>query len=142
MDKRFYRAFASSRSPTLTMTGSRRRRNCSMANRRGPLLLGVLITVACGCASVGNVHTADSQQPAAVTTEEAQKLRADGLALYDQQPRGLTTITSAAHQLEQAARALRDDYGAQWQAAQAQAFLAENETRPEIRLDAARRGVV
>jgi tetratricopeptide (TPR) repeat protein len=113
-----------------------------MANSRALLLLGVLFAVACGCSSVGNVHTADSQQPPVVTTEEAQKLRANGLALYGQQPRGLPTITKSAHQLEQAARTLRDDYDAQWEAARALAFLAENETRPEIRLDAARRGVV
>jgi tetratricopeptide (TPR) repeat protein len=106
------------------------------------LLLGALLTAACGCSSGGNVRTADSQQPAVVTTEEAQKLRADGLALYGQQPRGLPTITKSAQQLEQAARTLRDDYDAQWEAARALAFLAENETHPEIRLDAARRGVV
>jgi tetratricopeptide (TPR) repeat protein len=112
-----------------------------MASRRA-LLLGVLVAAACGCRAVRNVHTADSQQPLAVTTEEAQKLRADGLALYGQQPRGLAPVTRAARMLEQAARALRDDYAAQWQAAQALAFLAENETSSDVRLEAARRGVV
>jgi tetratricopeptide (TPR) repeat protein len=74
--------------------------------------------------------------------EEAQKLRTDGLALYNQQPRGLVSVRNAARMLEQAAQTLRDDYDAQWQAAQALAFLAENETQSESRKDAARRGVV
>jgi len=113
-----------------------------MANRRGLLLLVALVAATCGCSSVGNVHTADSQQPSAVTTEEAQKLRADGLALYGQQPRGLAPVTNAERMLEQAARTLREDYNAQWQAAEALEFLAENETRAEFRLEAARRGVV
>jgi hypothetical protein len=96
-----------------------------------------MIAATCGCSSVGNVHTADSQQPPAVTTEEAQKLRADGLALYGQQPRVLVPVINAARMLEQSARTLRDDYDAQWQAAQALAFLAENDTRSEFRLEAA-----
>ncbi|HXI85470.1 MAG TPA: TRAP transporter TatT component family protein [Verrucomicrobiae bacterium] len=113
-----------------------------MASRRAVLLLGALIVAACGCSSVGNVHTTDSQQPLALTTEEAQKAHTDGLALYNQQPRGLASVSTAARLLEQAARTLRDDYDAQWQAAQALAFLAENETREEFRKEAARRGVV
>ena len=113
-----------------------------MANRPALLLLAVVVAATCGCSSVGNVHTTDSQQPLAVTTEEAQKLRADGLALYGQQPRGLVPVTNAARMLERAARTLRDNYDAQWQAAEALAFLAENETRDGFRLEAARRGVV
>jgi len=112
-----------------------------MVNRRALLLLGVLIAAACGCRAVRNVHV-DSQQPLAITAEEAAKLRADGLALYNQQPRGLASVNSAARQLEQAARTLREDYDAQWQAAQALAFLAENETSNALQLEAARRGVV
>jgi tetratricopeptide (TPR) repeat protein len=113
-----------------------------MANRPTLVLLGALIAATCGCSSVRNIQTKDSQQPLTVTTEEAQKLRVDGLALFGQQPRALVPVTNAARMLEQAARTLRDDYDAQWQAAQALAFLAENETRPELRLQAARRGVV
>src|SRR5712671_4171174 len=37
--------------------------------------LSVLAAVACGCSSVGNVRTTDSQQPLALTAEEAQKAR-------------------------------------------------------------------
>src|ERR1035437_818441 len=141
MGRKFCRAFASSRSLTSIRAGFRRRRNCFMANRRALLLLGVLIAAACGCRAVRNVRV-DPRQPLALTTEEAQKVRADGLVLYDQQPRGLVPVTNAARLLEQAARTLRDDYDAQWQAAQALAFLAENETREEFRREAARRGVV
>ena len=113
-----------------------------MGNRLALLPLGFLVVALCGCSSVSNVHTTDSQQPLAVTTQEAEKLRVDGLALYGQQPRGVERVTDAARKLEQAARTLRDDYDAQWPAAQALAFLAENDTRAEFRLAAARRGVV
>lgn len=99
-----------------------------MANRRALLLLAVVVAATYGCRAVRNVHV-DSQQPVTLSSEEAQKLRADGLALYGQQPRGLVSVTDAARMLEQAARTLREDYDAQWQAAQALAFLAENETR-------------
>jgi len=112
-----------------------------MANSRALLLLGVLVAAACGCRAVRNVHV-DPQQPVTLTTEEAQKLRADGLTLYAQQPREVESVNKAAGLLEQAARTLSNDYDAQWQAAQALVFLAENETRPELRLQAARRGVV
>lgn len=112
-----------------------------MANRRVLLLIGAMVAATCGCRAVRNVRV-DAGHPLATTSEEAQKLRVDGLALYAQQPRKLGSVTRAAEQLEQAARTLRDDYDAQWQAAQALAFLAENETHAEVRLQAARRGVV
>ena len=112
-----------------------------MANRRWLLFLGALMAATCGCRGVQNVRV-DSAQPLAITTDEVQKLRADGLALYAQQPRTLVVVTNAARLLEQAARALRDDYDAQWQAAQALAFVAENETSEEVRREAARRGIV
>src|SRR5262249_48859650 len=66
----------------------------------------------------------------------------EGNALYAQQPRSLESVNKSADDLEQAARTLRDNYDAQWQAAQALTFLAENETRSDTRLQAARRGVV
>jgi tetratricopeptide (TPR) repeat protein len=37
---------------------------------------------------------------------------------------------------------LRDDYDAQWQAAETLAFLAENDARPAFRMEAAKRGIV
>jgi tetratricopeptide (TPR) repeat protein len=113
-----------------------------MASRSALLLLGTMVAVTCDCSSVKSVRTADSQQPAVVSTEEARKLRVEGLALYGQQPRGLVSVTKASRMLEQTARTLRDDYDAQWQAAQTLAFLAENETRAELRLEDARKGVV
>ncbi len=112
-----------------------------MANRRPLLLIGLLVAATYGCSSVQNVRVA-SGPPLAVTPEEAQKLRVDGLALYSKQPRGLVSVTKAAELLEQAARTLRDDYDAQWQAAQALAFLAENDAGQATRTDAARRGIV
>ncbi len=112
-----------------------------MANRRALALFTGIILTTCGCRSVRNVRV-DSGQPVVLTADEAQKLHADGLALYAEQPRSLKSVNKAAGELEQAVRALRDDYAAQWQAAQAAAFLAENEARSDARLQAARRGVV
>jgi hypothetical protein len=103
------------------------------------LILG-LIALA-GCKGIRGVQVEPSR-PLALTPSEAEKLRADGLKLYAEQPRTLARVTCAAQELEQSARALRDDYDAQWQAAQALAFLAENESQPESRKDAAKRGIV
>ena len=99
-----------------------------MVNRRALSLVGVLVAATCGCRAVRNVRV-DAGRPVTITPEEAQKLRVDGMALYAQQPRGLVSVGKAAERLEQAARTLRDNYDAQWQAAQALAFLAENETQ-------------
>jgi tetratricopeptide (TPR) repeat protein len=104
------------------------------------VLLLTLVTLA-GCKGIRGVHV-EPARPLALTPAEAEQARADGMKLYDEQPRTLVRVTHAAQQLEQAARALRDDYDAQWQAAQALAFLAENETRPEFRKEAAKRGIV
>ena len=112
-----------------------------MGSRGVLVLLGVVVAVTCGCRSIRNVRVAPGQSQE-LTADEAQKLRVEGLALYDQQPRTLETVTDAAGRLEQAARVLRDDYGAQWQAVQVLAFLAENETRPESRRESAQHGVV
>jgi tetratricopeptide (TPR) repeat protein len=105
------------------------------------LILLAALTVAVGCKSLRSVRVEPSQ-PLALTAEEAGKLRDEGLAHYAEQPRTLVRVTNAARLLEQAARSLRDDHDAQWQAAQALAFLAENETRVEFRREAAERGVV
>jgi tetratricopeptide (TPR) repeat protein len=108
---------------------------------RSRLIVLVALATACSCKSIRSVRV-ESMQPMALTAVEAQKVREEGLALYGEQPRSLVRVTNAARSLEQAARALGDDYGAQWQAAQALAFLAENETRTEFRREAAKRGVV
>jgi tetratricopeptide (TPR) repeat protein len=112
-----------------------------MANRHVLPLLGALIVAACGCRSVRNVRV-ESNQPESLTADEARTAQVEGLALYNQQPRALTSVTKAARLLEQAARTLRDDYDAQWQGAEALEFLAENDTRPEVRREAAQHGIV
>src|SRR2546422_6519390 len=94
-----------------------------------------------GCKGIRGVRVGPTQ-PLALAPGEAKELREDGLKLYAEQPRNLVRVTRAAMQLEQAARALRDDYDAQWAAAQALAFLAEHETRPQFRMEAAKRGIV
>jgi tetratricopeptide (TPR) repeat protein len=105
------------------------------------VLLGALVVVACGCRSIRNVRV-DPRQSQELTAEDAQKLRVGGLLQYNHQPRTLEIVADAARELEQAARTLRDDYDAQWQAAQALAFLAENEARPESRRESARQGII
>jgi tetratricopeptide (TPR) repeat protein len=108
------------------------------SNRR--LLLVALVALT-GCKGIRGVQI-ESAKPLALTPTEAERLRVEGMKLYDQQPHTLARVADAAQKLEQAARTLRDDYDAQWQAAQALAFLAENESRPESRKDAAKRGIV
>jgi tetratricopeptide (TPR) repeat protein len=112
-----------------------------MPNRRVLALLVALLVAACACRSIQNVRV-ESKQPESLTADEARKAYAEGLALYNQQPRALATVTNAARLLEQAARTLRDDYDAQWEGAEALEFLAENDTRPEFRREAAQHGIV
>lgn len=101
----------------------------------------VLALAFTGCKSIRSVH-ARPGEPLALTADEARKLHEEGLQLYEQQPRSLVRATRAAQLLERAARTLRDDYNTLWQAAQALAFLSENESRKEFRREAARRGIV
>lgn len=103
-------------------------------------LLAVLLTLS-GCKSIRGVRV-EPKQPLALTAEEAERLQKDGIALWAQQPRDLARVMEAAHRLEQAARTLRDDYDAQWEAAQALAFVAENDTRADVRREAAKTGIV
>jgi tetratricopeptide (TPR) repeat protein len=112
-----------------------------MANRRMLPLLGVLVLAVCGCRSVRNVRVEPNQQEL-LTADEAREAYVEGLALYNQQPRALAPVTNAARLLEQATRKLRDDYDAQWRGAEALEFLAENDTRPEFRREAAQHGIV
>src|ERR1017187_1224065 len=112
-----------------------------MGSRGGALLLGAFVVVACGCRSIKNVHI-DSGQSQELTADEAQNMRVKGLALYNQQPRTVGTVGDASRLLQQASQTLPDDYDAQWQAAQALAFLAENEAKPESRRQSAQQGVV
>jgi tetratricopeptide (TPR) repeat protein len=117
------------------------------ARLRGNVTLRILLcalVALCACKTVRSVKVEPSRQPLALTPTpaEAEKMRDEGTKLYAQQPRTLVRVTLAAQELEQAARMLRDDYDAQWQASQALAFLAENETRPAFRTEAAKRGIV
>ena len=95
----------------------------------------------CGCKSIRGVRV-EPKQPLALTAEEAERLQKDGIALWTEQPRDVARVTDAAHRLEQAARTLRDDYDAQWEAAQALAFVAENAANANTRRDAAKSGIV
>jgi hypothetical protein len=110
-----------------------------LANSRRLLLVVVLALT--GCKGIRGVSVEPSK-PRALTPAEAEQLRAEGMKLYGEQPRNVVRIGRAAKQLEEAASALRDDYEAQWQAAQALAFLAENETTADARKEAAKRGIV
>jgi len=96
---------------------------------------------ALGCRSVNGLHD-ESHQPPVLTADQAEQVRTGGLALYAQQPRTLVSVTRAALDLQQAARALPNDYDAQWQAAQALAFLADYEPRAPFRRQAAEQGIV
>jgi len=112
-----------------------------MGSRGVALLLGAFVVVACGCRSIRNVR-GDAGQSRELTADDAQKMREKGLVLYNQQPRTLGGVTDASRLLQQAAHTLTDNYEAQWQAAQALAFLAENEAKPESRRQSAQQGVV
>jgi tetratricopeptide (TPR) repeat protein len=112
-----------------------------MGNSRTPFLLAAFLVTFLGCKSIQSVRV-ESKQPLALTTSEAEKTRQEGLALWAQQPRDLARATDAAHRLEQAARALRDDYGVQCEAAEALAFVSENGANPSIRRDAAKSAIV
>jgi tetratricopeptide (TPR) repeat protein len=106
----------------------------------GPVLALLLLGALCGCKSIRSVRLTPGE-PLALTAREAGEARRQGLALYGQQPRSLVRVTNAARLLEQAARALGNEYDPQWQAARTLAFLAENEPRVDFRREAARRGI-
>lgn len=103
-------------------------------------VIAVVALAACGCKSIRSVKS-PSDRPLALTSEEAGKMRDEGVKLYTEQPRTLIRVTQAAQLLEPAARTLRDDFDTQWQAAQALTFLAENEDRPVFKLEAAENAV-
>ena len=111
-----------------------------MASRRAVFLAGAVAIAACGCRSIDNIRVgSDQEQP--LTATEARRTREEAESLFNQQPRSLASVTSAANLFEQAARTLRDDYVAQWQAAEALEFLAGNETKSNLRRQSAQRGI-
>lgn len=101
----------------------------------------VVLVAGTGCNSIRSVHVAPTE-PLALTEAEANKYLTNGLALWAEQPRSLVRVTHAARLLAPAADTLREDYDAQWQAAEVLAFLTENESRTEFRREAAKRGIV
>ena len=105
-----------------------------------PVCLAILI-ILCGCKSIRGVRV-EQQQPLMLTPQEAARFLGEGRALFAEQPRTLERVTHAAQLLEESARTLRDDYDPQWQAAEAMAFLAENESQPASRKETAQRGIV
>jgi tetratricopeptide (TPR) repeat protein len=130
--------------PSWPSASRERRRSSRRPTLQTHLLLAacsLCVLVTCGCKSIRGVRV-ESQQPLALTAEEAAKARQEGLALWAVQPRDLKRVTDAAHHLEQAARTLRDDYDVQCDAAQALAFVAEYETNSMARRDAAKSGIV
>src|SRR2546426_8314005 len=112
-----------------------------MANNRILRIACIALVALCSCKGIRGVRV-NPARPLVLTAGEAQAANAEGLTLYNQQPRNLVRVTRAAQQLEQAARLLPAAYDPQWQAAQALAFLAEHETRPAFRMEAAKRGIV
>lgn len=105
-----------------------------------PVCLVILIAL-CGCKGIGGVRV-EPRPPLALTSQEAAKFLEEGRVLFAMQPRSLERVAHAAQLLEDSARTLRDDYDPQWQAAQALAFLAENDSDPAIRKESAQRGIV
>ncbi|HUI06572.1 MAG TPA: tetratricopeptide repeat protein [Verrucomicrobiae bacterium] len=112
-----------------------------MANSRTTILLGAFLIATCGCKSVRGVRVGPNP-PVALTADEAAQARREGLALWAQQPRDPARVADAARLLERAAQTLPDDYDAQCEAAQALAFVAENETNVNVRREVAKSGVV
>jgi len=102
------------------------------------LLAGLILA---GCESVQDIRV-DHGNCAALSPGEARTLITDGWALYAAQPRTLARVTQAAELLAAGAQVLRDDYDAQWPAAEAWAFVADNETRQAARIAAAKRGIM
>jgi tetratricopeptide (TPR) repeat protein len=112
-----------------------------MANKIVRLLaLAALILSAANCRSVPDMRVAPAI-PHALTEAEARAALAEGRDAYAQQPPTLDSMRVAAAKLGLAAQFFLDDFDAQWQAARAFSYLAENEPSAEMRADAARRGV-
>jgi len=99
------------------------------------------LVLACGCGTVRSIRVSPTQ-PITLTAAEARAAQVNGRKLYEQQPRSVKRVREAARQLTLAAEALREEYAAQWQAAEALAFLAEHEAANTNRLAAAKRGIV
>ena len=98
-----------------------------------------LLTLA-GCESVQDLHVTPAPV-AKLGPVEARQLFATGKAQLAEQPRTLARVTAAAQQLTEAAAVLKTDYDAQWAAASAWEFVADNEPRHPERVAAAKQGI-
>ena len=106
-----------------------------------PIFGGILaLLVFAGCQSVRDIRI-DSGAGAALSPVEARKRCTDGQALLASQPRTLARARQAAQLLADAALVLRTDYSAQWTAAEAWAFVSDNETNRTERIVAAKQGI-
>lgn len=94
-----------------------------------------------GCSTIRSVRD-EAGAPPRLSPPEAARARAEGRQLWEQQPRTVPRVTRAAQLLERAARTADADFAALIEAARALAFVAEYETRPAIRREAAQRGIV
>lgn len=99
-----------------------------------------MLSLATGCKGVRAVRL-DPRPPIVLTATEANRQRGEALKLVAEQPRTLARMTQAVRLLDEVARALPDDYDAQWQAAEAFAFVSENDVRSPVRVQAAKAGI-
>ncbi|MEI6083234.1 MAG: hypothetical protein WCS70_02920 [Verrucomicrobiota bacterium] len=106
----------------------------------GSKWLALALCLAVGCKGVGGVRL-DSKQPLVLTAAEADRQRGAALKLVAEQPRTLDRMAKAARMLDEVARALPADYDAQWQAAEALAFVSETDSQVAARTRAAKTGL-
>ncbi|HUJ11846.1 MAG TPA: tetratricopeptide repeat protein [Verrucomicrobiae bacterium] len=111
------------------------------ARRRSALGVLAFLLAVSGCKSVRSVRV-EPKPPLAIRTSQAEKMRQQGWALWAQQPRNLARVTDAARMLEQAARAIPDNYDAQCEAAAVLSFVSENGTTADVRRNTAKSGIV
>lgn len=103
------------------------------------LLLAGICAVS-GCVGIDSVRVAPGQA-IRLTVPEARLRLTEAIQLGSEQPRSLNQMIKVAGMLDPVARCLTNDYDAQWQAAQAQAFVAEYSTNNIDRVNAAKLGI-
>ncbi len=108
--------------------------------RNSQWLVVLCLCFAWGCANVDHVRV--KRNPSEKLTErDARKLRDEAHDLGSRQPRTVERMTEAAESMEQVAHSLPKDYDAQWQAAEAWAFVAANHASKDTREKAAKMGL-
>ncbi len=120
-----------------------------LANGRGTpqrmvLLACLLPVLLVGCKSIRSIRgvPVDTTRPLTLTATEARALGEQAWEAYLEQPRTVARVEAAAQRLDRCARALPQDYQLQVRAATALAFVAANDSRPRLREQTAKRGVV